>query len=404
MSSEQHTKRTETRSPGIALLPLAKLRPAAWNPRLIRDERFRNLCASIEADPDFLWRRPILAQADGTIYAGNMRYRAAEHLGMDAVPAIMEDIPDRLAKERALRDNAQWGEWVDADLTELLRSMAEDGSDMSLLGFDDDDLHNLLGDEATDGLTDPDDVPPLPKTPVTQPGDLWLLGPHRLLCGDSTRTADVERLMASEIASLMVTDPPYGVGYRAGAKGGRRAAIANDNLGKDQARFWASAFVHWPLAGDAYVFSPSGPLITTLCAAIETTGINHHQWLIWVKQQLVLGRSHYHYRHEHIFYGWKGKSSWRGSRSEDSVWEAERPLSSVEHPTMKPVTLCERAIKNSSRANDLVVDPFLGSGTTLIAAERLGRRCHAMELEAAYVDVAVDRWQAHTGGKAVRNG
>lgn len=202
----------------------------------------------------------------------------------------------------------------------------------------------------------------------------------------------------------MVTDPPYGVNYETDGKNRRwrkdKRPIANDNLGKDQAGFWTDAFRHWPLAGDAYVFSPSGPLISTLCASVEAAGITHHQWLIWVKHQLVLGRSHCHYRHEHIFYGWKGKTSWNGSRKEGSVWDVERPMASPEHPTMKPVPLCERAIENSSQPNSLVADPFLGSRTTLIAAERTGRRCYGMEIDPAYCRLVLARWEAFSGLKA----
>ncbi len=256
-----------------------------------------------------------------------------------------------------------------------------------------------------EGLTDPDAVPEAVE-PVAKRGDVWVCGEHRVMCGDSTDAEDVARLMAGEKASLMVTDPPYGVAYD-GAPGHRqkRAAhprkyIANDDLGKDQAEFWMAAFSPWPLEGDAYVFSPSGPPISTLCASIEAAGIRHHQWLIWAKQQFVLGGSHYHYRHEHIFYGWRGKTSWNGSRKEDSVWEVDRPMRSLDHPTMKPVSLCERAIGNSSRPSGLVIDPFLGSGTTMIAAERLGRRCYSMEIEPRYADVAVRRWEEFTGRKA----
>ncbi len=254
------------------------------------------------------------------------------------------------------------------------------------------------------GLTDPDDVPEVPEEPVTKLGDLWRLGDHRLLCGDATNAEDVRRLLGEEKPLLMVTDPPYGVGYEvAGAnpKFKRRpTGIANDDLGKGQAAFWQSAFAHWPLEGDAYIFSPPGPLITVLCASLVAAGIEHHQWLIWVKHHFSLGRAHYHYRHEHIFYGWKGRTSWDGSRDLDSVWEEDRPTRSPEHPTMKPVALCERAVVHSSRAGGLVVDPFLGSGTTIIAAEKLGRRCYGMEIEPCYVDVAVRRWEAFAGRQA----
>jgi DNA modification methylase len=260
---------------------------------------------------------------------------------------------------------------------------------------------------AQEGLTDPDAVPKAEA--VSKRGDVWMCGDHRVMCGDSTDAGDVARLMAGEKARLMVTDPPYGVGYE-GAGGGNPKwgnrnrpdiPIANDDLGDDQVTFWTVAFTAWPLKGDAYVFAPPGPLGARLLGALESAGIPPRQWLVWAKHHFSIGRSHYHYQHEPIAYGWKGSTSWAGSRSESSIWEADKPAASNDHPTMKPVALCERAITNSSKTNDLVIDPFLGSGTTMIAAERLGRRCYGMEIEGRYVDVAVRRWEEFTGRKAV---
>ena len=193
------------------LVPLVSLRPAAWNPRTIRDERFQNLCRSIQADPDFLRLRPILAQSDGTIYAGNMRWRAAEHLGLPEVWATVEDVPDQLAKERALRDNAAWGENVDEQVGALLAELKDAGSDIDLLGFDSAEIDKLLASVTSleEDLTDEDLTPP--TEPVTRPGDLWLMGEHRLLCGDATVPTDVDRLLDGYSPPLMVTDPPYGV-------------------------------------------------------------------------------------------------------------------------------------------------------------------------------------------------
>ena len=206
-----------TTSPEVEHVPLLALTPAPWNPRTIKDDRFQNLCRSLEADPGFLQLRPILATADGTIYCGNMRYRAAQQLGWETIPAILVDIPEALAKERALRDNAQWGEWEEDELANLLASLKEQGSDLDLLGFDDRDLQKLLDSLANaGGLTDPDDVPPLPDEPITQPGDLWLLGPHRILCGDATNADDVAIVMDGEKAQLLATDPPYLVNYTGG--------------------------------------------------------------------------------------------------------------------------------------------------------------------------------------------
>ncbi len=254
-----------------------------------------------------------------------------------------------------------------------------------------------------EGLTPDDEVPEVPE-PICKMGQLWQLGEHRLLCGDSTKREDVEKLMAGEKAKLMLTDPPYGVNYETSGENPNAILdsrpIANDNLGKNQGLFWQTAFGMWPLNGDAYIFSPSGPPIAALALSIQAAGIEHHQWLIWAKQQFALGRSHYHYRHEHIFYGWKVKTSWNGSRTEDSVWECDRPFKSPEHPTMKPVALCERAIRNSSSGAAIVVDPFGGSGSTLIACEKLGRKCRMMEIEPHYCDVIIKRWEGFTGQKA----
>ena len=205
---------TNTR-PTVEAVTLDSLHPAAWNPRTISDERFQNLCQSIEADSEFLSRRPVLAHADGTIFAGNMRYRAAEHLGMETIPAIVEDVSDQLAGERAMRDNAQWGTWEEDDLASLLQDLRADGSDLELLGFEEGELQQLLAklEGETAGLTDPDDVPEPPDEPITKLGDLWLLGDHRVLCGDSTSADDVACLLEGTEPHLMITDPPYGVSY-----------------------------------------------------------------------------------------------------------------------------------------------------------------------------------------------
>jgi DNA modification methylase len=324
-----------------------------------------------------------------------------------AVPVLVLDLTEEEADTllATLDPLAGMAEMDAARLDELLQGIQTESEAVAKMLSDlQADAQKVLGPR--EGLTDPDDVPEPPEEPVSKRGDIWLCGDHRLMCGDSADRGDVARLMAGETATLMVTDPPYGVAYETEGKDPRwrrdGRPIANDDLGKNQAAFYVATFAAWPLQGDAYVFSPSGPPIAALCASIEAAGIEHHQWLIWVKHQLVLGRSHYHYRHEHIFYGWKEESSWNGSRKEDSIWEADRPMKSPEHPIMKPVALCERAVENSSRPNDLVIDPFLGSGTTMIAAERTGRRCYGMEIEPRYVDVGVRRWEEFTGRKAER--
>ena len=205
---------------------------------------------------------------------------------------------------------------------------------------------------------------------------------------------------------MMVTDPPYGVAYDTSGQNPpfhRRSdatPMANDDLGRDQEAWWQACFERWRWPGDTYVFAPSGPPMAPLAAAIQAAGVEMHQWLVWAKDRFVLSGAHFHYRHEHIFYGWRSPTSFNGDRNLDSVWECKRPSASPDHPTTKPVELVERAVQASSRPGGIVADPFLGSGTTVLACEKLGRRCFGMEIEPRYVDVAVRRWELYTGGKA----
>ncbi|MDO8615024.1 MAG: site-specific DNA-methyltransferase [Dehalococcoidia bacterium] len=381
------------------------LRPDPANPRRISDAELESLTRSIQ---QFGLIDPVIARReDNTVIGGHQRLLAARRLGFKTVPVVFLDITPENARLLNLALNKISGSWDRELLGRLLADLESvPDIDISLSGFGEDEIAKLL---KTIGAREKRDRPEdfdfegawaaAKAHPGVERGDVWQLGDHRIMVGDSTQKADVEALMAGQTASLMVTDPPYGVDKNI-PRTQRR--IANDDLGKDQAAFWTDAFRHWPLAGDAYVFGPSGPLIFELAAALNTAGIEPRQLLIWVKHQLVLGRSHYHYRHEHVFYGWRGKTSWNGSRKEDSVWQEDRPMASPEHPTMKPVALCERAIENSSGLNGLVADPFLGSGTTLVAAERTGRRCYGMEIDPAYCRVIIARWEAFSGKKAGR--
>ncbi len=254
---------TESRA-AVQQVPIDRLRPAEWNPRTISDERFENLCRSIEADREFLWRRPVLAQADGTIYAGNMRFRAAQHLGMTTIPAIVEDVSDILARERALRDNRQWGDDAADELAALLDRLRAEGSDLDFLGFDERELQQLLDRLEPPVLADPDAVPPLPEEPVTQPGDLWLLGDHRVSCADSTDPDTIARVMGGATASCVWTDPPYGVEYVGGTE--KKLTIKNDTAdGLDALLAGAFAAIDAVLADGAaiYIAHPTGPLSMT---------------------------------------------------------------------------------------------------------------------------------------------
>ena len=385
-------------------VPIGDLRPDPFNPRRISDEELEMLTRSIR---EFGLVDPIIArQEDSTVVGGHQRLLAARRLGLETVPVIFVDLSPEQAKLLNLALNKISGTWDQELVARLLADLKEAPDvDISLSGFAEDEVAKLLKSLDTREKRDRPETFDLDaaweatKDPGVKRGDVWRLGDHRVICGDSANTGDVSRLMAGQRASLMVTDPPYGVAYEVEGRK-RKRPIANDALGADQAEFWTRAFSAWPLEGDAYVFSPSGPLIQTLCASIVAAGIEHHQWLIWVKDRLVLGHSNYHYRHEHVFYGWKGKTSWQGSRKEDSVWEEERPQASPQHPTMKPVALCVRAIENSSKTGDVVADPFLGSGTTVIAAARTGRRCYGMEIDPRYCRVAISRWEAFSGENA----
>ena len=286
-------------------------------------------------------------------------------------------------------------------LDELLASLSVDDAGLAAL------LADLAGDLPKAGLTDPDEAPELPQEPYVKSGDLWRLGDHRLLCGDSTKPENVERLMAGETAEAMWTDPPYGVGYI--GKNRRALTIANDSATQGPAVFAGAARIA-PLAPCArfYVAVPAGPRQLDFLLAIRDAGWRLHQELVWVKNSIVLGHSDYHYAHEPILYGYTpgpgrpGRGAhagtrWYGDNSASSVLAYDKPARNLEHPTMKPVGLVSECLANSTRSGDLVYEPFAGSGSTLIAAEQLGRRCYGIEIDPAYAQVTIERWQAFTG-------
>jgi DNA modification methylase len=259
--------------------------------------------------------------------------------------------------------------------------------------------------------TDPDEAPPLPEEPRTRPGDLWLLGEHRLLCGDATKAEDVARLMNGERADQLLTDPPYGVDYV--GKTARELRITGDTqqgLGGLLAASFARAGEVLAEGAAIYVFHPAGPQSVTFLEAFLAQGWRLHQTLVWVKESLVLGHADYHYRHEPIAYGYasgggrrgRGGAGWHGGDAQDSVLEVARPAASREHPTMKPVELVGRLLENSSAPGERVLDPFCGSGSTLVAAQLLRRRAFCMELDPRYCDVIVERYERASGNEATR--
>jgi DNA modification methylase len=347
--------------------------------------------------------KPIVVQkSTGWVVAGNHLLRAARKLGWTEIAANIVELDDATATKYMLADNrtSDLGSYDDGLLAAILAEQAA-ADNLAATGYDADDVAALLRAAGLSDERDPDAAPDLPPAAevYVQPGDLWAVGRHRLLVGDATDPSTVARLTADTPVDLVFTDPPYGVGYIGGTPA--RLTIANDDLGADGTRtLVADALRLAPLrpAGAFYVMAPAGPLHFSFLLALADAGLTLHQTLIWVKSSFVLGHGDYHYRHEPILYGWRdgGQHLFRGDRTQDTVWEIPRPARSELHPTMKPVELVERAIRNSSLPGERVMDPFVGSGTTLIAAERAERTCLAMELDPRYAQVAIERWGSFT--------
>lgn len=387
----------------VELRPLDAVRPYANNPRQ-NDDAVEAVAESIRR---FGFRQPIVVDQDGVIVAGHTRFRAAQRLGLATVPVhVATDLtPDEVRAYR-LADNktAELASWDDAMLSIELDGLRGAGIDWTLLGFDEEELAKLLAPAGTEGLTDPDAVPEKPADPITKPGDLWLLGKHRLLCGDSTSATDVARLLDGAIPSLMVTDPPYGVEYDpewrmdAGLTGNtsRMGKVMNDDRAD-----WTEAWKLFP--GDvAYVYH-AGVFASTVQQSLERAGFAIRAQIIWAKDRLALSRGDYHWQHEPCWYAVRegGKGHRTDDRTQTTLWSIPaRDDAGHGHGTQKPVECMERPVRN--HLADLVYEPFAGSGTTVIACERTGRTCMAMELDPGYCDVVVRRWEDFTGRKAER--
>jgi site-specific DNA-methyltransferase (adenine-specific) len=389
----------------IELRDLADIKPYPGNPRN-NDAAVDAVAASIL---QFGWRAPIVVDADDVIIAGHTRYKAAQKLGLERVPVhVARDLTPEQARAYRIADNktAELAEW-DYELLPLeLNAIRDGGMDLSMLGFDEEEFARLLDPGMTDGLTDPDEVPEPPEEPVTCRGDLWLLGRHRLLCGDARESEDLARLLEGRQADMLLTDPPYNVGYE--GKTPERLTISNDVMAPEEyQRFLIGAFTtaasHLKPGGAFYLWhaDTGGLAVRSACAE---AGLPVRQCLVWVKSVLVPGRQDYQWRHEPCLYGWAegAAHTWLSDRSQTTVLEFDKPARSADHPTMKPVALFTYLMGNSCRPGGLVLDPFAGSGTTLIAAERTGRAAALVELDPHYCDVIVRRFEAFTGAKAER--
>lgn len=383
--------------------------PYARNSRTHSEEQVAQVAKSIR---EFGFTNPVLIDGNGVIVAGHGRVMAAKSIGLEKVPCIRlghlneAQIRAYVIADNKLAENAGW----DEDMLRLeIQHLQSVDFDLSLMGFSDDDLSSLLEDEEQqpEGLTDADQVPEAQRVVISRPGDIWTLGKHRLMCGDSTSIEQVHALMGGVMADLLITDPPYNVAYEGGTKDA--LTIKNDSMSDGDFRKFlqdayraanavmrpGAVFYIWHADVEAYNFR----------GAAKDVGWTVRQCLIWAKSSCVPGMNDYHWRHEPCLYGWKdGAAHYCGSdRSQTTLLEFNRPTRNGEHPTMKPVDLFRYQIENSSRQRDAVLDLFGGSGTTMIACEQAGRHAYLMELDPKYCDVIIRRWQEFTGKAAVRD-
>ena len=385
--------------------PLARLIPHARNARTHSEAQVAQIAGSIA---EFGFVNPVLVGDDGVIVAGHGRVMAARKLGLTEAPVIvLAHLTPTQRRALMIADNqiASQAGWNDEMLAAELAALKDEDFDLDLLGFDDADLDRLLAGVIEEG-EDPDEAPEPPTDPISRPGDIWICGEHRVLCGDATVLSDVEALLGGELADMTFCDPPYNVNYANSAKDkmrGKNRAILNDALGESFGAFLYDASVNilTVTKGAVYICMSSSEL-DTLQKAFREAGGKWSTFVIWAKNTFTLGRADYQRQYEPILYGWKEGADhyWCGARDQGDVWLIDKPHKNDLHPTMKPVALVERAIRNSSKSRDSVLDPFGGSGTTMIAAERAGRRARLIELDPKYVDVIVQRWQTATGGSA----
>ena len=386
----------------IRKIPVKELNPAKYNPRKNLkpgDPEYEKLKRSIT---EFGYVEPIIwNKRTGNIVGGHQRYKVLLDLGYGEVDCVVLDIDEQKEKALNVALNKITGEFDIPLLTDLLKDINDSGFDVSLTGFDADEIDTLFRDSVVSGVKEDGFDKPPPEKPISRQGDIWLLGRHKLICGDSTKPETYSMLMEGQKASLIVTDPPYNVAYE-----GTAGTIKNDNMeSKKFHEFLLSAFkcMYENLAdgGSIYVFHADRETVNFRTAFSEA-GFFCHQTCIWVKNTPVLGRCAYQYNHEPILMGWKPTAGhqWYADRKQRTTWNFDRPSKSKYHPTMKPVALVAYPIVNSSLSNSIVLDPFGGSGSTLIACEQTGRVCHTIELDEKYVDLIVERFREFKGSDA----
>ena len=383
---------------------IADLIPYARNSRTHSDEQVAQIAASIK---EFGWTNPILTDGDNGLIAGHGRLMAARKLGHTEVPTIeLTGLSEAQKKAYIIADNrlALNAGWDNEMLKLEFDQLTEFGFDVELTGFSLDEIEALAPIELNAGLTDEDEAPPLPPEPTTKVGDIYKLGKHRLMCGDSTSIEHLERLCGGQSVDMWLTDPPYNVAYEGKTKDS--LTIQNDSMGDDQFRqFLRDAYVAADAvmkAGAVFYIWHADSEGYNFRGAAQDAGWKVRQCLIWKKSSMVMGRQDYHWKHEPCLYGWKEGAGhlWATDRKQTTILEFEKPSRNGEHPTMKPVALFEYQLLNNTKGGDIVLDSFGGSGTTMIAAEKNGRVAYLMELDPKYCDVIVKRWEDFTGKKA----
>lgn len=386
---------------------VSELIPYARNARTHSDEQIERIANSIK---EFGWTNPILIDGENGIIAGHGRILAARKLGIEKVPTIeLSGLTEAQKRAYIIADNrlaldAGW----DEDILKLeFAELEKEGFELSKTGFSDEEIREMMADldREVDGVEDVE-TPEPPKNPKTKRGEIWILGTHRLMCGDSTSVEDVREVMGGGIADLWLTDPPYNVAYQGKTKDA--LTIQNDEMDDESFRRFlvsaysaadsvlkeGAAFYIWHADSEGFNFR----------GACRDVGWKVRECLIWSKNTFVLGRQDYQWQHEPCLYGWKegAAHNWYSDRSQTTILEFDRPNRNAEHPTMKPVGLFQYLIGNSTKPGDIVLDSFGGSGTTLIACEQTGRSARIIELDPCYCDVIIERWQNLTGQRAVR--
>lgn len=391
----------------IQKISIEELKPAEYNPRKDlkpEDEEYQKIKKSLV---EFGYVAPVIVNADMTVIGGHQRLKVLKELGYTEIECNIVDLDKDKEKALNIALNKITGEWDNTKLEELLAELKETSIDMDMTGFSFDEVDNMLKD-ITGSKEDDFDVDQALneiEEPTSKPGDVWILGRHRLMCGNSTQKEEVMRLMNKQEADMLLTDPPYNVDYV--GKTSEALKIENDNMNETEFyNFLIDAFRNMfesvKYGGSIYVFHADTEGLN-FRNAFKAVGFKLAQCLVWVKNTFVMGRQDYQWRHEPILYGWKEGAGhyFVDNRKQSTVLEFDKPSRNAEHPTMKPIDLLVYLIKNSSKENDIILDLFGGSGSTLIAAEQIQRTCYTMELDPKYCDVIIKRWENLTGQKAI---